>query len=115
MTTSQVAAVERNLETLQPALDMLRQKMKEDYARSGFNLGYDISFEMGSKYIRVIHHRGDNTQRSCCGFICCDFNHKKFAFGDMLKQAGWKAPAMNFARGNVFELEGKKVAWTGIQ
>lgn len=116
MTTSQVAVAnaERTTEELTEGLEKLRQLMVADYDRTGFNMGYDIEFEFGSKYIRVVSKNGRGS-RSCSGFVCCDRNHKKFAFGALLKDAGWKAPAMNKARGSVFDLEGKTIAWTGIQ
>lgn len=116
MTTSQVvvANAERTTEELTEGLEKLRQLMVADYDRTGFKMGYDIEFEFGSKYIRVVSNNGRGS-RSCSGFVCCDRNHKKFAFGALLKDAGWKAPAMNKARGSVFDLEGKTIAWTGIQ
>ena len=116
MSTSQVAVAnaERTTEELTEGLEKLRQLMIADYNRTGFNMGYDIEFEFGSKYIRVIHNNGRGS-RSCSGFVCCDRNHKKFEFGALLKDAGWKAPAMNKPRGSVFDLEGKTIAWTGIQ
>ena len=40
---------------------------------------------------------------------------KKFREGDMLKAAGWAAPARNFARGNVLDGTGfNNARWTGI-
>lgn len=116
MTTSQVAVAtaERTTEELTEGLEKLRQLMIEDYDRTGFNMGYDIEFYFGTKYIRVIHDNGRGS-RSCVGFVCRDRKHKQFQFGDLLKCDSWKAPAMNKARGSVFELEGKRIAWTGIQ
>lgn len=116
MTTSKVAVAttERTTEELTEGLEKLRQIMIADYDRAGFKMGYDIEFEFGSKYIRVITNNGRGS-RSCAGFVCCDRNHKKIEFGALLKNAGWKAPALNFARGSVFDLEGKIIAWTGIQ
>jgi len=68
-----------------------------------------IEFSGGSKYIKVI--RNDN-QRTVWGFIVNTDNDKKFKRGDILKPAGWAAPARNKARGNVFE-DLSWVQWTG--
>jgi len=68
-----------------------------------------IEFSGGSKYIKVI--RNDN-QRTVWGFIVNTDTDKKFKRGDILKPAGWAAPARNKARGNVFE-DLSWVQWTG--
>jgi hypothetical protein len=63
-----------------------------------------IRVEEGSKYIKVI------TGSSVWGFVM-KADDAKFKAGDILKAAGWKAPARNAARGNVFEEY--SIAWTG--
>lgn len=73
----------------------------------GFNDSIEIS--EGKKYIKII--RNDN-QRMVWGFIVNSDTDKKFKRGDILKAAGWAAPARNKARGNVFE-DLSWVQWTG--
>ena len=70
-----------------------------------------IEFEVGRKYIKVINN-GRN-QRVVWGFIVNVDNDKKFRCGDILKAAGWAAPARNFARGNVLDGDLECVRWTG--
>ena len=82
----------------------IRTKMEEDYAD---NLHYTV----GSKYIKVIN----SAHNSCCveAFVVNTEKDKKFALGDILKPAGWAAPARNFRRGNVLERTFERVRWTG--
>jgi hypothetical protein len=61
-----------------------------------------MTYEEGRKYARIVI---EGTQRSCFGFI--DMTN-----GDILKSAGWKAPAKNFSRGNLFDKESWKADWT---
>jgi len=68
-----------------------------------------IEFTSGPKYIKVIR---DDNQRTVWGFIVNTDTDKKFKRGDILKPAGWAAPARNKARGNVFE-DLSWVQWTG--
>ena len=69
-----------------------------------FNEG--LEYSVGQKYIKVI------SNRSVWGFIVNTDNDKKFKRGDILKAAGWNAPARNAARGNI--LDGNySVCWTG--
>ena len=65
-----------------------------------------LEFRGGSKYIKVIR------ENSVWGFIVNTENDKKFKYGDILKPAGWAAPARNAARGNVFS-DLSWVQWTG--
>jgi len=75
----------------------------------------NLRVEEGRKYYKLIGSNGAGTQESVKGFIVKE-DERKFSRGDMLKPAGWKAPARNFSRGNVFRkdtFEGN-VRWTGI-
>ena len=66
-----------------------------------------FDYSVGQKYIRIIScEHGDH--RSVWGFI----NKKEFQKGatgitfregDILKSAGWKTPALNAPRGNLFD------------
>jgi len=62
---------------------------------------------MGKKYIKV------TDGRSVKAFVVACDNDKKFEYGDILKPAGWKAPARNFRRGNVLDRSFNAVRWTG--
>ena len=60
----------------------------------------------GSKYIKI------STKNSAWGFVVNTDDDKKFKKGDLLKCAGYAAPARNAARGNVLE-GGFAINWTG--
>ena len=66
-------------------------------------------YEIGSKYIKVTTTAGSQT--TVWGFVVNTDNDKKFKKGDLLMAASWRAPARNFARGNL--LENYKIRWTG--
>ena len=67
-----------------------------------FENGFEIT--EGKKYIKVL------SNRSAWGFVVKN-DDGKFKRGDILKAAGWNAPAKNSARGNVFD--GYDIQWTG--
>ena len=69
-----------------------------------------LVIEEGRKYFKIIKTGG---QRSVWGFVVKGDDDKKFKKGDILKAAGWKAPARNAARGNILEGDFSKVQWTG--
>ena len=84
------------------------------------NFGYDTS---GRKYLRLVTGAFGEGQTSVWGFIAkSDFEKVNklrvgnptisFKEGDLLKSAGWKTPALNAPRGNIF-MEDYKVQWTG--
>jgi hypothetical protein len=75
---------------------------------------FDISYEVGSTYIKVIETKNGDS-RSVHSFIVNKAT-KKFPVGTILKAASWKAPATNFSRGNVNDVAtyANRVRWTGI-
>jgi len=81
--------------------DDISAEMREEFAAS-------VSHAVGNKYIAI------RTGGGAHSFIVNTDKDKKFAYGDILKAAGHKAPARNFARGNIFVNEDlTKIAWTG--
>ena len=73
--------------------------------------------ESGRMYDKIM--KVDRAQKCAVGFVCKKDNPKKgFTTGDLLMAASYSAPATNFARGNIFELEEAvargMVRWCGI-
>ena len=96
--------VHQNVEEFNRAID-IREEMIKDYCD-----GLEVT--EGSRYFKIISDKRGS--RSVCGFVT-KAGDKKFREGDMLKAAGWNAPARNFARGNVLDGQGvNEVRWTGI-
>jgi len=107
---------------MQNEIQTLIQKCKADYTKFATAGGrgtpepdsyfgktlanFEDSFTIkeGKKYIKIIRENG------VWGFIVKE-DGPKFKRGDILKAAGWNAPATNAARGNIFEEF--SVAWTG--
>jgi hypothetical protein len=65
-----------------------------------------LRIDEGSKYTKVV------AGSSVWGFIVKTDTDKKFRKGDILKAAGWAAPARNAARGNILD-GGYTIRWTG--
>jgi hypothetical protein len=77
------------------------EKMKEEFLD-----GWVV--KKGSKYTKISTRNGGNAW----GFVVNTDTDKKFKKGDLLKCAGYSAPARNAARGNVLE-GGFAINWTG--
>ena len=82
-----------------PTESDITAKMNEEYVNS-----FEIKY--GSKYIKIL------SNRSATAFIVGTDNDKKFKKGDILKPAGYAAPARNAARGNILD-GGYNINWTG--
>ena len=77
---------------------------RNDNMKNRFASNFTVN--KGKKYFKVIN---DNAVKC---FIVNTTEDKVFQYGDILKPAGWNAPARNRARGNV--LDGNyQIQWTG--
>jgi hypothetical protein len=98
--------VHQNVEEFNRAID-IREEMTENYCKG-------LRVEENRRYWKIIGSNGGGSSTSVKGFIV-KAGDQKFREGDMLKPAGWAAPARNFARGNVLDGTGvNDVRWTGI-
>ena len=108
------------------ALDEYADYLKADYDSRTASSPYKsnrklvVEFDMGNKFIKVIvGHSTDgvpDTSRSSHSFIVVgEYKGAKntFKHGDILKSASWRAPAKNFARGNVLEKSYGSISWCG--
>lgn len=75
----------------------IQARMYDEFVQS-------IRVEEGRKYIKIV------AQNSVWGFI--NKGNKAFREGDILKAAGYNAPALNKARGNILD-GGYQIRWTG--
>ena len=106
---------------MQKEINTLIQAIKTDYINwttsngtkemSSYSQGVvdsmedNIQVKEGKKYIKIIR------ENSVWGFISkVDFKHLRK--GDILKAAGYNAPALNAPRGNILD-GGYTVRWTG--
>ena len=98
-------------------LSKMKAAMIEDYAnfmvpdtetKKKMNAAYADNFDIryGKKYIKIV------CKDSVAAFVVGVDNDKKFKKGDILKPAGWNAPARNAARGNILD-GGYAIDWTG--
>ena len=62
-----------------------------------------FTYKEGQKYIKIISNdlERDGFNTSVWGFI--NKSNPNFNEGDILKAAGWRAPALNKARGNLYD------------
>jgi hypothetical protein len=96
------------------ALTEYADHLRADYGRwsgEGNVVRYDVEFKRGQKFIKVINTDSFGGRR-VHSFVCVKA-HDKWAVGDILKAAGWAAPAKNFARGNVLSKDYGATRWTG--
>ena len=104
---------------LSMALDDYADYLKANYNARGYSRPdrqLTVEFDMGSKFIKVIVGHTNDTSRSSHSFIVLgEYKGAKntFKHGDILKSASWRAPAKNFARGNILENDYGTISWAG--
>ena len=117
--------VTKSAKTLDEGIKNLIEGSKLDYAKwtekgraegssyydeSLANFEKNCSVQPGQNYIKVI--RENAVHAFVIKKLTAKTEAKGFKVGDILKPAGWQAPALNKARGNV--LEGNfYINWTG--
>jgi len=96
------------------ALGELEMRIIEDYNKGNTHdtmkkeFAESIAYLPGNKYLKVIKKLG--TQTMVWGFI--NLGNPNFKEGDLLKANGWRAPALNKPRGNIFDHD-YVINWTG--
>jgi len=106
--------VTKTANTVDGGIAHMIEAANEDYMNFPVNDDMKAEFvedwvvKTGSKYIKISIRKGG----SAWGFVVNTDDDKKFKKGDLLKCAGWAAPARNAARGNVLE-GGYPINWTG--
>jgi len=104
---------------LSAALDDYADYLKANYNARGYSRPdrqLTVEFDVGSKFIKVIVGHTNDTSRSSHSFIVLgEYKGAKntFKHGDILKSASWRAPAKNFARGNILENDYGTISWCG--
>ena len=73
-----------------------------------------FEYHIGKKYIRIsyIPHPNGDMSSYDRAFCFINISNPKFKFGDLLKSEV-TTPALNFARGNIFDLSKSRIDWTG--
>ena len=101
--------IDMNKETLKNATALVEacEKLCNDISTALYKVyphtkekGTTHDYTIGKKYIKIIECR-EGHPSSVWGFI--NVGNKKFQVGDVLKAAGWAAPALNAPRGNILE------------
>ena len=81
-----------------------RSAPNEIYVKRHEEFVRGLGYIPGRKYLKVV------TEHSLWGFI--NIKNTNFKEGDILKGAGYNAPALNKARGNIFN-DNYEISWTG--
>jgi hypothetical protein len=112
--------VSKTANNLNDGINNMMEAAKADYVRmstmggkelTGYSLEQTQLWDsktkvtQGKKYIKVVQDTG-----VFCFIVKEDFKH--FKKGDILKAAGWNAPALNSPRGNVLTGD-YQIQWTG--
>ena len=113
--------VSQKCKTLEEGIKFMMAGAKADYVAMSTSYGkkeltgYSLEqtslwdkktkISQGKKYIKVVQDTG-----VFCFIVKEDFKH--FKKGDILKAAGWNAPALNSPRGNVLTGD-YQIQWTG--
>lgn len=105
------AQIETLIEAIKEDYVSWTSRRSTDYELSDINKSMIADFSAGLHYTEGKKYTKIMTKNSVWGFIMKD-DDAKFKKGDILKAAGYNAPARNKARGNIVE-GGYNIQWTG--
>lgn len=102
---------------LEIAVEKINEIAKKDYSKiDGIAKDFNVTLDGGRKYAKMVVTK--NLRTSVFGFICrvdtTTPDGRFIAAGSLLKAASFKAPALNFSRGSINDLENAQIRWTGI-
>ena len=104
--------IEKTFDNVDDGIANMIAAANHDYGKMNFNERMNDEFvngwtiKKGKKYIKL------TAGYSAWGFVVNTDDDKKFKKGDLLKCAGYSAPARNAARGNVLD-GGFSINWMG--
>ena len=111
--------IKKKFEKIEDGINNMLDAAAHDYAKSGFKHRTSDDFrskfmvKVGQKYIKIGRKSDYNGKMGqVWAFVVNTDNDKKFKKGDVLKAAGFSAPARNAPRGNVLD-GGFPIQWTG--
>ena len=112
--------IKKKFEKIEDGINNMLDAAAHDYKSMGSTYRTSEEFRekfmvtVGQKYIKIgrVSDHSSGRMGQVWAFVVNTDNDKKFKKGDLLKAAGYNAPARNAARGNV--LEGNfQIRWTG--
>lgn len=112
--------IKKKFEKIEDGINNMLDAAAHDYKSMGSTYRTSDEFRakfmvtVGQKYIKI-GRKSDHTSGrmgQVWGFVVNTDDDKKFKKGDVLKAAGYNAPARNAPRGNVLE-GGFNINWTG--
>ena len=112
--------IKKKFEKIEDGINNMLDAAAYDYAKSGFKHRTSDEFRskfmvtVGQKYIMIgrVSNHASGKMGQVWAFVVNTDNDKLFKKGDVLKAAGFNAPARNAPRGNVLD-GGFNINWTG--
>ena len=111
--------IKKKFTSIDDGINNMLDAAAHDYSKGNFTHRSSDDFRakfivnVGKKYIKIGRKSDYNGKMGqVWGFVVNTDDDKKFKRGDVLKAAGYNAPARNAPRGNVLE-GGFNINWTG--
>ena len=112
--------IKKKFEKIEDGINNMLDAAAHDYEKSGFKHRTSDDFrskfmvKVGQKYIKIgrVSDHSSGKMGQVWAFVVNTDDDKLFQRGDILKAAGFNAPARNKPRGNVLN-GGFPIQWTG--